>query len=275
MNQYFKEYLNSLEWVQQLGIPLRGRHILYKKRLESIFENSNVLLKNLIDRYTPILHNTFEIMCIYKAFRTFNVNKIFLEKLCLAIRGPEFLEQERGDKDSNKARNYQFELYMAAMFKNAGYVVEFSDVSDFEINLGYAKILIECKRIRSIEKLKKELKDAQRSLSKKCGIHNYASICVNMSPTIYTTTTIVNNLEETEKYTDKPEIIKVINNFEPQGNTIGIFYLTSFVKIDQINRNITCPFRILTHFNNRKCYTQQVKIMKSIFGKTFFTGMYQ
>ena len=262
MNEDFKEYLNSLQWIQELGIPLRGRHILYKKRLERIFENSNVLQKDLIERYTPIMHNTFEIMCIYKAFKTFDANKIFLEKLRLAIRGPKFLEQERVDNNSNKARNYQFELFMAAMFKNTGYVVEFSDISDFEINLGYAKILIECKRIRSLAKLKKELKDAQRRLSIKCGIRHYASICVNMTPTINATTTIVNYLEEAEKYTDKPEIIRVIKDFEPQGNTIGIFFLSSFVKIDQQNRNITCPIRFLAHINNKKCYTQQVNIIQ-------------
>ena len=83
-----------------------------------------------------------------------------------------------------------------------------------------------------------------------------------MTPTINATTTIVNNLEEAEKYTDKPEIIRVIKDFEPQGNTIGIFFLSSFVKIDQQNRNITCPIRFLAHINNKKCYTQQVNIIQ-------------
>ena len=89
-------------------------------------------------------------MCIYKAFNTLLVNDVFLKKLRLAIRGPEFLEQERGDRDSSKARNYQFELYMAAMFKNAGYEQYKNRTTNFIISCLRSYVMCSRREVQNI-----------------------------------------------------------------------------------------------------------------------------
>lgn len=78
-------------------------------------------------------------------------------------------QEYRGRVDNDQARDLLFELSTAARFLRAGYKVELSGPCDIVAEIPEGRVYIECKRIKSIKKISKNIKKATMQIKKRIG----------------------------------------------------------------------------------------------------------
>jgi hypothetical protein len=99
------------------------------------------------------------------------------EQLAAAMKGPADLFLESAN--SNRGRNYAFELIVAGRFASAGHAPRFGGQPDVGINFGTLRIGIQCKRPLSEKGIDKNIRDALHQID--AGTDDHGIVAVSLS----------------------------------------------------------------------------------------------
>ena len=171
-------YSDVCDWFSKLGfVYTRNRYGLYKKHFEQFLEivkNQSVdELKGELLTFKKSFDNAYlevnEIIRIYNNLKGID-SKEFLEQIKKVASGHEF----RANGESDQARDFLFELSVASRFIKAGYSVSLSGICDVVVDMGAeGTLFVECKRIKSENKLDTNIKKANKQITKR--IKSFAS----------------------------------------------------------------------------------------------------
>jgi hypothetical protein len=100
-----------------------------------------------------------EIIRVYSDLKHFEKTQ-FLDQLKKVLSGQEF----RAQTDNDQARDFMFELSTAARFLRAGFPVTLSGVCDVVAELPQGRLFIECKRVKSPNRIAKNVKKAAEQI---------------------------------------------------------------------------------------------------------------
>lgn len=93
-------------------------------------------------------------------------NESFTKKLKEIIKGQDHLEKS----SVCSARNYLFELVVAARFHKAGYTIEWGGITDVVALKGSRRVLIECKKIVSEKRFEENFNKAGAQLKREIDV---------------------------------------------------------------------------------------------------------
>lgn len=158
-------FLEATNWISEHNLSVeRSRLYRYLKELDKLSKwfKAGTLEEHLDPEsghyWRSLLYEALEITEIYKTLREHGSTDM-ARRLSEVSKGPLFLSEESPSSGSNSARNYQFELLAASRFQKAGFEVVLDDRNDFAISLWGRFLPIECKRLQSIEQVRKRIKE--------------------------------------------------------------------------------------------------------------------
>jgi hypothetical protein len=106
-----------------------------------------------------------EIVRVYSDLKQFEKTQ-FLDQLKKVLSGQEF----RARVDNDQARDFLFELSTAARFLRASFPVTLSGVCDVVAELPEGRLFIECKRVKSANRITKNVKKAAEQIKSRIGM---------------------------------------------------------------------------------------------------------
>ncbi|EPI2816195.1 hypothetical protein ACS0KV_003412 [Vibrio alginolyticus] len=165
-------YEDVCNWFDELGFSYtRHRYGVYKKHLENFlrmaeekaFPKDKKDLLTFKAGFDSAYIEVHEIIRVYNGLKNIESSE-FLEQIKKVASGRE-IRQKEGD---DQARDFLFELSIAARFIKAGYSVSLTGVCDVVVDLGAnGTLFVECKRIKSQNKIAANVKKANKQLIKR------------------------------------------------------------------------------------------------------------
>jgi hypothetical protein len=145
-------------------VPVHGRLREYAKQFDHAVR---VIETGDADRLSiEYLHRALldvgELSLIAEQFGTVTPVKGFRYAASRAMKGGKLLEDE---KNQSSARDFQFELFMGAMFKRGGYDVSFEE-PDIVVSGAFGEMAIAAKRPRSKDNLGRLFQDADDQIDR-------------------------------------------------------------------------------------------------------------
>lgn len=162
-----RDYASAVGWMRSLGVNITsGRTQHYDKVVGNwTKEYATASEQQGKDIFPDFVSSMFEVMDfidIYKALSNVPVNQLksIASKLQKGVNGPINLASETSD--SSTARNFIFEALVAARSHRPEKGVEtiFDCISDTGFRIQGKNVLVECKRITSLEKLEANVRKA-------------------------------------------------------------------------------------------------------------------
>lgn len=179
-------------WFDSLGFRFAvTRYGVYHKNLQKLkaLSNGEKIFKdtpdeNLVAFMKEMMNSHVEankIIRVYNDLKWLDI-KEYLDQIKKVITGQEF----RATSENDPARDFLFELSMAARFLRAGYKISLKSICDIEVKLSDGKILfVECKRVKSLKKLSKNIKVANQQIVRRIkdssSLKNLGMVAVNVT----------------------------------------------------------------------------------------------
>lgn len=186
------KYKDVCTWFTELGFNYAAtRYGIYLKNIQKLNEWSkgndifcNINKDELVNFMGTLLNSHIEaneIIRVYGDIQALNSQE-YIEQIKKVISGQEL----RATAEKDQARDFLFELSTASRFLRAGYSVSLSGVCDIVVTLPDGTLLfVECKRVKSIKKLAKNIKTAAQQLDKRIkdsrSYKNIGLIAVNIT----------------------------------------------------------------------------------------------
>jgi hypothetical protein len=180
-DELLADYRSACEWLNTLG--LRGsstRYAGYEKFLlgEEPEEQDDDSLRFIIELTNAQLEAS-ELLKIHSAFYDKDLSE-FKEQISKALKGKEF------PTENDSSRNFLFELSIASRFLKAGFSVHLTaDADVFAIGEDGVPIIVECKRLKSVRKIGRNVKRAAKQVeacaNSKSLAHYIGLIAVDMT----------------------------------------------------------------------------------------------
>jgi len=169
VDSVFNMYGEVCEWFSELGFTYsKTRYGIYKK----YFNNFISAAKNeeVVDDFLEFkksFDNAYieanEIIRIHRNLKEMNSSE-FIDQIKKIVSGQEF----RANSNDDQARDFLFELSVAARFIKAGYKVNLTGICDVVVDLGLeGSLFVECKRIKSNKRLADNVKKANKQIVKR------------------------------------------------------------------------------------------------------------
>jgi hypothetical protein len=180
----------ALTWLEQMGIQARRtRFGEYQRDLATVLEHraSGTVekLPEIVPRekYRIAFIESARLVEVAKAFKRIPGPR-FRQKVRLAAAGPAHPLDEK--KSGSKARDFLFELSLAAFFRRRILPVIAWTQKDLIVRAAGATFLIECKRPQSKKGVKSSIKDATSQLVDhfrryKAGVDRYGMVALDIS----------------------------------------------------------------------------------------------
>lgn len=150
------------EYIPQSKVCRYSRYVDYINNFyKSDKSNMNELEHNFI-KLSNAFQELYEISLIYDSFKN-ETNSCFWSTMDKICSGQDFISTDNINNDFS--RNFLYELVVSAKFKKKGYTVLFDGQSDVVACRDNYTVNIECKNIKSINGLEKNMKDAGKQLS--------------------------------------------------------------------------------------------------------------
>lgn len=157
-----------LEWLSSFGFKaLSTRYSRYVKYIESFFDSERADSEDgraKFDALTKSYKECIEIVIIKTVFFDERSDK-FKSKLKEIIKGKDHLDSD----SACGARDYLFELIVAAKFSKAGYSIDWNGLTDVVASKSDVKVFIECKRITSEKRFEENFNKAGKQLKREMG----------------------------------------------------------------------------------------------------------
>lgn len=170
IHDVFEKYSKVCEWFDDLGFTYtKTRYGIYKRHFDDFdrFSKNSELLPDDLLPWKRSFDNAYveanEIIRVQNDLKQINSEEFF-DQIKKVVSGQEF----RGNSDNDQARDFLFELSVAARFIRAGYHVSLTGVCDVVAKLGAEGVLfIECKRVKSEKNLAANVKKANKQIAKR------------------------------------------------------------------------------------------------------------
>lgn len=167
-SQIEKELEDAICWLKKLGVnPNRGRFGAYHKALKHLFNSYNK--KNYEGDFPAevnAIYEVFDLVDIHKGLSGYE-SKDLPELANFYQKGVNCYSEENINKSGGKPRNTAFELLVSSKLYKSGVNIFLSSECDvvgvFENN----RVLVECKRLHSFNKIKANIDDAAKQLDDK------------------------------------------------------------------------------------------------------------
>lgn len=154
-----------LDWLSSFGLKaLSTRYSRYVHYVDSFFESERPDSEDgrgKFDALTRSYKECVEILIIYTVFSDEKSDK-FKSKIEEITKGKDHLETS----SACGARDYLFELIVAAKFSKAGYFIDWNGLTDVVAYKDDAKLFIECKRITSERRFEENFNKAGKQLQR-------------------------------------------------------------------------------------------------------------
>ena len=195
-----EEFSAAVKWAESFfeQPPTQSRYYTYLKILRDLAENA----KNGPDTgaklpMSLVLEASLQSTILVRIHRSFSKApppKGFEAIFRKAYFGPILATEEKLENNSNRARNFEFELFMASL---AGDISKISFTNnDFQINFQKYKLGIECKRIHSLDRVLPLFKDACKQIENTASIeHGVVALRIDKFFYPMTTATRSTNIE--------------------------------------------------------------------------------
>jgi hypothetical protein len=158
-------YLQATEWLTSIGIPYsKTRFGKYKKVLDhfdaDIDKGDEEAFKARLHEFLNAHAEVTEIVRIYNELSEYTFTD-YIDQLKKVTSGRTF----RNISAKDQSRDFAFELTMAARFMRGGFTVNLNHLADVVAKReDTPKIYVECKRIKSLSKIKANIKKANQQL---------------------------------------------------------------------------------------------------------------
>lgn len=156
-------YVEACDWLKSLGVfSASNRFAMYLKLLKDFGQDDPDSLKSdeAFQNYIRALAEASELIRIHRWMGKID-SKTYLDQLKKVTSGKPFKAQVGADP----ARDFAFELSIAARFLAAGYPVDVTSIADTITHVGRHKVYVECKRVQSSSKVMKRIAEARDQLS--------------------------------------------------------------------------------------------------------------
>ncbi|MCJ0972299.1 hypothetical protein MST27_02805 [Pseudomonas sp. PS1] len=150
------------DWLKSLGVfSASNRFSTYLKIFDNFESEAPYALQSdeNFRNYVVVQGEVTELIRIRKWLDSLD-SEDYLNQLKKVTSGKPFASQANADP----ARDFTFELSIAARFLAAGYPVDVTGMADTIAHVGPYKIYVECKRIQSPSKVLKRIKEAQKQI---------------------------------------------------------------------------------------------------------------
>jgi hypothetical protein len=158
-------YLQATEWLTSIGIPYsKTRFGEYKKVLDHFDANwdkgDDEAFKVRLHKFLNAHAEAIEIVRIYNELSEYTFTD-YIDQLKKVTSGKAF----RNTSAKDQSRDFAFELTMAARFIRGGFTVNLNHLADIVAEReDTPRIYVECKRIKSLSKIKANIKKANQQL---------------------------------------------------------------------------------------------------------------
>lgn len=156
-------FIEACEWLKSLGVfSASNRFSLYLKLLEDFGRDEPESLESDegFRNYITALAEASDLIRLRRWMGKID-SATYLDQLKKVTSGKAFKSQVGADP----ARDFAFELSMAARFLAAGYPVDVTSIADTIAHVGKHKLYVECKRVQSPSKVIKRLCEARDQLT--------------------------------------------------------------------------------------------------------------
>lgn len=171
LSQSFVEASSQLDaacaWIKQLGINYSPTRVGKYKSIFTALASHQLAgsLEQLAHKlpeaeFVNAAHESAEVVRIYQGLAGVN-DPLLVARLRDALRGHNLYVL---DKENRSGRDFSFELVIAAKFAKAGAFVDFGHLADLRSNHQGHQLFVECKRLKSIQKVKERIKGGLRQL---------------------------------------------------------------------------------------------------------------
>lgn len=166
-----QQYSTAIEWMRELGIKLGpGRTSHYERIIErwmDVYKTASADEgKEIFPDFVSSMFEISDFVSIHKAFKGVPPDQLasVIEKLQKGVNGPINASDET--PASTAARNFLFEVSVAAKGHRPGRGIEaiLDAKSDTGIWINGKKILIECKRITTVDRIEGNIRKASSQL---------------------------------------------------------------------------------------------------------------
>jgi hypothetical protein len=176
-----------INWLESFGFnALCSRYSRYVKYIDEFFNLENPDSnegREKFERLTKAYRECFEIVIIKNVFGK-EKSDGFKNRLAKVIKGADYLEP----KPVDEARDYLFELIVAARFSRCGYQLDFDALTDVIAKKKGYTIYAECKRISSEKRFEENFIKAGKQLQREIknpSENNYGLIFIDISSCIF------------------------------------------------------------------------------------------
>ena len=156
-----KEFYKVLKWLEELGINTNvGRIAAYRLYLEVLIDDPKNEIITPIKR-ANIHREIFELVWIYQNFLD-EESESLKSHVKKTLKGVMAVNIDKVKDHS--PRNFLFELRVAAYFKKYGFLIDLSTDCDLIATRNKDRFYVECKRLSSVDKIGKRIKEAEKQL---------------------------------------------------------------------------------------------------------------
>jgi hypothetical protein len=179
-------------WLSSLGLTGRNRMRIYGSNLAAMLRlnegtdparvYADLEAKGKLTEILSSYVEGIEFVDAITVLRDRNID-IPVEVLVKTLRGP--VDAYREDQASNGGRNFMFELVIGAMVARAGLTPTLGSEPDVVFGFENRKVLVECKRVMSQNKIEERIRQAARQLKARVrSEEDFGIIAISVTRTI-------------------------------------------------------------------------------------------
>lgn len=160
----------ACDWLESLGINYSPTRVGRYKAIFSALARHQLAgtLSAFYDEYTfeawvNAAHEVAEVGRMFEGL-TGNSDPNLTARLREALKSHELFVLDTQDRSG---RDFSFELSTAAKFARCGYAIDFGHDADLKVAIGSYTFFVECKRLKSAQKVQRRIKDGLGQLHKR------------------------------------------------------------------------------------------------------------
>ena len=160
----------ACDWIEKLGINCSRTRAGKYKELFSILAKCQLSndLESFYNHYTfeefvNATHETGELIRTYEGLSNY-CDPSLINRIKTSLKGHELYVLDNSDRSG---RDFSFELAIASKFAKQGYIIDFGHDADLKVKINSENLYVECKRIKSIKKVRKRIKEGLNQLHKR------------------------------------------------------------------------------------------------------------
>lgn len=178
-SRFMNQLDDAIEWLSNKGFRAQcSRYSRYRNYIDDFYKPYSSIdeLELKFARLNSAAQECIELVLIYEKFKS-ERSIGFNDRLKQIVNGQDFYYNTM---KSDQARDFLYELTVAAKFKSLGYTIDFDQTIDVIAKRKDDVIFIECKRIKSTKALEENFGKAGKQLMKSVSSGSYGLIFIDV-----------------------------------------------------------------------------------------------